>query len=195
MNMTGVSAAMNFAAHQLALDYAKKNLPEEEYNKIKKSYYAIIIWTVLYMVVCVLPIVFVSTGIAVGAPFSRQFEADTTPANATDYKLARVDYDDNFYWTHDSVKYEYALADYGFAPEDYEFGDKVKVYVDDAQNIIKIVEYKEGMSVRDMEIIIGASVAILVPVLLTLCVYVPIVYFTFGKPWREFNKKFNAGEV
>lgn len=94
-----------------------------------------------------------------------------------------------------TAEVEYPLADYGFLHEEYAFGDKVKVYVDDEQNIIKIVEYKEGMSVRDMEIIIGVSGAILLPVLLTLCVYVPIVCFTVGKPWREFNKKFSDGDV
>ena len=58
--------------------------------------------------------------------------------------LARVDYDGNFFWTHDSKKYEYPLKDYGFDPNDYTFGDKVNVYVDDAQNVIKVTAVQEG---------------------------------------------------
>lgn len=38
MNLTGVSAGLNFAAQRVALRWAKEHLPKEEYNGIKKSY-------------------------------------------------------------------------------------------------------------------------------------------------------------
>ena len=121
-------------------------------------------WTIIF-VVCCIPVMIAFLSLVINAPFSKRAEEANTPDGATGYVMARADYDGNFYWTHDSKKYEYALEDYGLSPENYEFGDEVKVYV-------------------------GVIGAILVPTLLLLCVYMPIAYHTFGKPWIKFYREF-----
>ena len=67
----------------------------------------------------------------------------------------------------------------------------MKVYVDNEQNVIQVTNVEEGLTVREMEVLVGLLGSILVPILLLLCVYMPISYHTFGKPWREFCREFN----
>ncbi len=124
-------------------------------------------------------------------PFSNKAEADATPNGATSSKIARVDYDDNFYWTHDSKKYEEALEDYGLNSDNFRAGDKVIIYIDDAQNVFKVTKQKEGISLRDLEIIIGSIGAFVVPIIIMVCIYIPIAFTTFGKPWRTFIRWYN----
>ena len=102
-----------------------------------------------------------------------------------------MDYDGNFYWTHDSKKYEFPLNAYGLAPQEYDFGDQLKVYVDDAQNIIQVTAVEEGLTTREVEILVGIVGGILAPVLLIFCVYYPIASRTFARPWREFYREFH----
>ena len=156
MKLLGISAGLNFTAQRLALMWAKEHLPEEEYKEIKKSYNLLLKRTAAFIVIFCIPIIIVFMSLAFNAPFSREAKNAALPDGATEYVIARADYDGNFYWTHDSKKYEYALKDYGLSPENYEFGDKVKVYVDDAQNIIKVAAVDDTFNIRN--IAVGAGV-------------------------------------
>ena len=191
MNGTAILAGMQFAAHKIALTWAKENLPEANYQEIRKSYHATLKWTMIFVVVCCIPVMIAFFYLAMEAPFAKSAEEAVTPEGATACVLARVDYDGNFFWTHDSKKYEYPLKDYGFDANDYAFGNKVNVYVDDAQNVIKVTAVQEGMSIREIEVAVGVIGGILVPVLLICCVYLPIAYRTFAKPWRMFYREFS----
>lgn len=191
MKLIGLSAVFNFKAHQFALRWAKENLPKDKYQEIQKSYNLILKRTIIFMIICVLPIIIAFSFLVFEAPFSKSAEAKAMPSSATGYVLARVDYDGNFYWTHDSKKYEYPLEKYDLPSEKYKFGDKVKVYVDDKQNVIEVTNIENGLTVREIEVLIGVIGAILVPVLITLCIYIPIAYRTFGKPWRQFCREFD----
>lgn len=191
MKLLGLSSAFHFKAQRLALRWAKENLPKEKYQEIHRSYHTMKKRTTLFILVCCLPIIMGFTYLAIDAPISKRVEAKNTPQNATDYVLTRVDYDGNFYWTYDSQKYEHPLANYGLSPDEYEFGDELKVYVDNEQNVIQVTNVEEGLTVREMEVLVGLLESILVPILLLLCVYMPIAYYTFGKPWREFCREFN----
>lgn len=190
MNLTWLSVMFNFKAHQLALKWAKENLPNDRYQEIHKSYNLILKRTIIFIVICILPIIIAFSFLLFEAPFSKKAETNTIPSSATGYVLARVDYDGNFYWTHNSKKYEYSLEKYGLPSEKYKFGDKVKVYVDDEQNIIGVTDVEKGLTVREIEILVGVIGVILVPLLIILCIYYPIVYRTFGKPWIDFYRKF-----
>lgn len=191
MKLTGLSGTLGFKAHKFALLWAKENLPEEKYQEICKSYHAILKWTAIFILVCWLPIIITFSSLVFNSPISKRTEAENTPENATSYVLARVDYDGNFYWTHDSQKYEYPLKNYSLSPNEYEFGDNVKVFLDDAQNIVEVTAVEKGFTVREMEVLIGVLGGILVPVLLMLCIHVPIAYHTYGKPWRMFAREFD----
>lgn len=185
-----ISATGNLSAQCLALDWAKVHLPKEEYEAIKKSYNLLGKRTVMFVIICCIPIMIAFMLLIFNAPFSKKLEESATPNGATGYVMARVDYDGNFYWTHESKKYEYALKDYGLSSENYEFGDKVKVYVNDEQRIIKVTADEDNFKVRNIEVGIGCVGSILVPALLLLCIYRPIAYRTFGKAWIEFYRNF-----
>lgn len=192
MNSVGLAATLNLKAQRFALMWAKEHLSEEEYKKIKKSYNLLIRRTALFVVICCVPIIIAFMFLAFNAPFSKSVEDAATPDGATGYVMARADYDGNFYWTHDSKKYEYALKDYGLSPENYEFGDEVKVYVNDEQDIIKVMAVGNDSNVRNIEVGVGAIGSIVVPVLLIICIYRPIAYRTFGKSWIEFYRNFEG---
>ena len=188
---TGMAAGFHFMAHQFALRWAKENLPEEKYQRVAKSYRITFKRTLIFVVVCCIPVLILFLSLIFCAPFSQREEANATPEGATGYVLARVDYDGNFYWTHDSKKYEFPLNAYGLAPQEYGFGDQLKVYVDDAQNIIQVTAVEEGLTTREVEILVGIVGGILAPVLLIFCVYYPIASRTFARPWREFYREFH----
>lgn len=136
MNLTRQSARLHFKAQRFALMWAKEHLPEEQYQEIKKSYDSLLKRTTAFVLLGCIPIILAFLLLAIYTPVSKGMEKAAVPEGATGSVMARVDYDGNFYWTQDSKKYEYALQDYGIAAEQYEFGDQVKVYVNDAQKII-----------------------------------------------------------
>lgn len=191
MKWLGISTTLNLSAQHFALNWAKEHLPKEEYKEIKKSYNFLMKRTTMFVVICCIPIMIAFMFLAFNAPFSKNME-DATPDGATGYVMARTDYDGNFYWTHDSKKYEYALKDYGLSSKNYEFGDKVKVYVNDEQKIIKVMTDDDNSNIRNIEVGVGVIGSISVPALLILCVYRPIAYRTFGKTWIEFYKDFES---
>ena len=186
--LNALSTAYRLADQQAALKWAKENLPEDEYQKIQRSYSLIIKRFLIFTFTCFLPIIFACVYVIMEAPFSTKAEAEATPEGATGYKLAHIDRSGNFYWTNDSKVYEYSLEEYGLSSEDYEFGDTVKVYVDDEQNVISVVD--DGPDIRIIEAIGGIACAIIIPVLLALCVFAPITYRTYGKPWRDFYREY-----
>lgn len=175
----------NFEETDRALEWARINLPPYYYDKIKKSYDMLTIRTILCVVLCI-PIIIVFFLIATYTPFTSKSEANTLPDGATTSREASIDYDDNFYWTYDSKKYEGALADYGLNPDNYKFGDKVTIYIDDEQNVYDVTELKEGISPREIEQIIGFAGTIILPIIIILCIYLPIAFNTFGKPCRKY---------
>ena len=176
MNFVGLSASLNIQAQRFALKWAEEHLPEVQYRAIKASYYTLLKRTALFVILCCIPIILAFLFLAFEAPFSKSAEANAMPNGATGYVLARADYDGNFFWTHNSQK--------------YQFGDKVKVYIDDMQQIIKVTEGEKGPTIRNIEIGIGVIGSIFIPVLLIMCVFRPIAYRTFGKSWITFYKEF-----
>ena len=182
----------NLQSNRFALEWARCNLPPQQYYEIHKSYYATRRRTLIF-VLCNIPIMVAFLLLIFCAPFSKKAEADAAPSGATTCKTARIDYDGNFYWTHDSQKYEEALDDFGLNPDSFQPGDTVTIYIDDYQNVLKVTEAKEGLDIRDMEILVGSIGAIVVPIILILCIYIPIAFTTFGKPWRTFIRAYNNG--
>lgn len=188
----GVSTAINFAEQRLALKWAEEHLSEDQYLEIQTSYNKLFKRTTLFIVLCCIPIMIVLLFLAFRTPFSISMENQSMPGDATHYVMAKVDYDGNFYWTSDSKIYEYSLKEYGLAPEKYEFGNEVKVYIDDEQNIIKVSEIEKSVNMKQIEFGVGIIGSILVPALLIMCVYYPLARRTFGKNWFKFYKEFNG---
>lgn len=167
---------MNREAHRYALLWAKEHLPRETYQTIQRSYDATWKRTLLFALLCLLPLMLAFFSLIFFAPLSQS--EDALPAGASEVIEARVDY---FYWTHDSQVYEHPLEAYGLSAQELEVNDRVQVYVDEAQNVVRAEPLEEGTSMREIEI--GG---ILAPVLITLCIYLPIANRTFAKPWRTF---------
>ena len=176
--------------NKYALEWARRNLPPQQYNWIYNSYKKTRNRTVV-CVLCCMPIMLLFLFIALYNPFSRKAEAEATPYGATSSREARVDYDGNFYWTHDSRKYEASLADFGLDPDSFRPNDTVTIYIDDYQNVYKVTEQEEGLQLNEIELLVGTICAIVIPVIIITCIYVPIAITTFGKPWREYMKWFN----
>ncbi len=183
----------SFQEPENALLWAKENLPEEQYQKIQRSHKLLMKNTALFVFVCCIPIIIAFMYLIFAAPLSAGSETDA-PIGATGNVLARVDYDGNFYWTHDSQKYEYALKEYGLSPEKYKFGDRVKVYVNDEQDVIGVTAVEDKTNLRIIEICVGIVGSIFVPVVLIMLIYMPIAHRTFGKPWIEFWRAFNISQ-
>ena len=191
MKLIGIASAAQFAEHRLALKWAKEHLPEDEYRRIDESYRLLLKWTAVF-VLCCIPIMFACLSLVFFAPFSRMAENAARPDGASDYVMARINYDGAFYWTHDSQVYEHALSDYGLSPEDYAFGDRVKVYVDEAQNVIGVRADADPSRIREIEVVVGIVATIVVPTLLILAVYRPIAQRSFGREWAEFYRDYNG---
>lgn len=194
MNSIWISARMNFAAQRIALRWAKEHLPEEEYREIEKSYNVMLKWSVVFVIACI-PVILAFMLLIFNAPFSKKAEAAAAPDGAARYVMARADYDGNFYWTYNSRKYEHALKDYGLSPEDFEFGDEIKVYVTDAQDVIKVTAVDDTANIRNIEVGVGVLGSILVPVLLIVGVYIPVADRTFGRRWVEFYREFSSRTI
>lgn len=174
---------MNREAHRYALLWAKEHLPRETYHTIQRSYDATQKRTLLFALLCLIPLMLAFFSLIFFASLSQS--EDALPAGASEVIEARVDYDGNFYWTHDSQVYEHPLEAYGLSAQELEVNDRVQVYVDEAQNVVRAEPLEEGTSMREIEI--GG---ILAPVLITLCIYLPIANRTFAKPWRTFYQTY-----
>lgn len=179
---------MNREAHRYALLWAKEHLPRETYQTIQRSYDTTWKRTLLFALLCLIPLMLAFFSLIFFAPFSQS--EDALPAGASEVIEARVDYDGNFYWTHDSQVYEHPLEAYGLSAQELEVNDRVQVYVDEAQNVVRAEPLEEGTSMREIEIGAGVIGGILAPVLITLCIYLPIANRTFAKPWRTFYQTY-----
>lgn len=189
MSINNMSGSRNFAAHKLALMWAKENLSEEEYIEIKTSYDCGIKKGFIFIICTCIPIMIMCLFFAFYRPISTYLEKNAMPNNATCYVVARIDYDNNFYWTSDSKIYEYPLVEYGISSEEYEYGDKVKVYIDDDQNIIKVSETNTGNIIENIELIGGVLGSLLIPLLIIL-MFRSHAKKTFAKKWFDFYENF-----
>lgn len=187
--LLAVGTAMRFASNEIALRWAKANLPKEEYNKIEKSYKTMLKKTTIFVLLVICPIVIFFTIWMMTSPITKYTYEASKPAGATSYHNARIDYDGNFWWTYDSKVYEYSLEQYGFAVSDYEFGDEVKVWVDDNQGIIKVEDTGDEPDVMTIEVCTCVFGVIVLPVMLVL-LYRHRVLHTFGKPWHDFYEEY-----
>lgn len=190
--MIKLATGLSFAAQNFALKWAKENLSEEEYIKIKNSYNSLIKKTIIFVITCCIPIIIGFLFFVFNNPVSKSIEKSSTPPGATKYIIARVDYRGNFFWTNKSKAYNHPIKNYGLSPENYKFGDELKVYINDNQDIIKVEDVGLNLDMRFIESMIGVVFAILVPVLLIILVYMPFAYRTFGKPWIEFYREFTT---
>lgn len=175
-------------SQQLALQWAEKNLPDEEFQEIKRSYETLSKRTIRFVLLFMIPVMLLFLSLIFIRPFSNAAEAREMPQAATDYFMATVDYDGNFFWTRDSKIHELPLEDYGLDSANFKFLDSVKVFVDDSQNIIEVKDVRNDTKINEIEIGVGVIGSILVPVLMLLVGFKPIAYRTFGKPWIEFYR-------
>lgn len=182
--------ANSFERQRFALNWAKENLPEEKYNEINKAYKKLLKTALIFVSLCAVSIIVTFSSILF-IPSSKRIDYSILPEGATEYVFAHVDYDDNFWWTNDSIKYEHPICEYGMSPQDYEFGDTLVVYLDEAQNVIKVIEYTETPVLQTSEILVRITLGVVLP-LAALVVYFSNAKRTYGKPWYEFYEGFDV---
>ncbi len=190
MKVLATVTLMRFADQKRALTWAEQYLDRNEYEKIYASYRMLLKRTFQFIVGCCMPIMLLFLSLIFLAPFSKIAEAKAMPAGATSYVIAKADYDGNFFWTHDSKVYEHSLEEYGLNAADYEFMDRVKVYVNEEQEVIKAEAVKKGLDIRDIEVFGGIIGAFVLPALIIIVWYVPFAYRNYGKEWAAFYKEY-----
>lgn len=179
--LLALNTSLQFKSHAKALEYARLHLPREEYERIRASYNAVLKKTAFFTVCICLPIILVFVLLAIAVPLTPL----AMPTGATHYVDARVDYDGNFYWTHDSKKYERPLVAYDLDPSTHPFNSRIRVYLDDGQEVIAVTE-KPSFDVRSLMILVTSILAIAIPVVLLICVHDPRARRTYGRAWYEF---------
>ena len=80
---------MNREAHRYALLWAKEHLPRETYQTIQRSYDATWKRTLLFALLCLIPLMLAFFSLIFFAPFSQS--DDALPAGAREVIEARVD--------------------------------------------------------------------------------------------------------
>lgn len=190
MNELAFNSFIQIESHQKALNWALENLPYEKYEKISASYYKLLKSIIKFVLIVCVPIVLLSVLLILVRPISSSIEKQKMPSEATSFFIARVDTDGNFFWTHDSQAFEMSLEEVGLNSSEYQYLDKVKVYIDDDRNIIEVRDIDKGISLENIEILIGILGSIMVPTILIVAVYMPWVRKNVGHEWAEFYKDF-----
>lgn len=179
------SADYKSALSGIALKWAQENLPGEEYARIHESKVKSTRKVLIFVFVCMLPVMAAFLAMMELRPFSKlalKYETDHLPQNATQRVTATKGYFGTFYWESNGKRHEYAFEEFGLSPR-----ENLTVYTDDDGNIIDV---KRGISVNDIlefEMFAGAIGGIFVPAMLVL-IYKVYLMRTLGKPWEQFYK-------
>ena len=171
-----------------AMQWARAYLPPHQYYEIHRSRQRMIVSTIACCLSCI-PIVVICTCIAMFGPFSHLAEANTMPSGATTSREARIDYNYNVYWTHDSKVYREPIEDYGLNPDDYKPQQVVTIYIDDEQNLYQISD-DSNVDFRQIEIIISVICAFAIPGII-MAIWITIIVTKTAKPLRDFLKWYN----
>ncbi len=66
-----MAAGFHFMAHQFALRWAKENLPEEKYQRVAKPHRITFKRTLIFVVVCCIPVLILFLSLIFCAPFPK----------------------------------------------------------------------------------------------------------------------------
>ena len=171
-----------------AMQWGRVYLPPHQYYEISRSRKRMTVSTIACCL-CPMPIIIICACIAILGPFSHLAEAGTMPSGATSSREARIDYDDNVYWTHDSKVYKEPLEDYGLNPDDYKPQQVVTIYIDDEQNLYQISD-DSNADFRQIEIIISLICAFAIPGII-IAIWITIIVTKTAKPYRDYLKWYN----
>ena len=186
--MVTIFQIMLLARAREALQWARAYLPPHQYYEISRSHKRTIVSTIACCL-STMPIIFICAGIAMLTPFSHLVETGAMPSGATTSREARIDYDDNVYWTYDSKVYKEPIEDYGLNPDDYKPQQVVTIYIDDEQNLYKISD-DSNEDFREKEIIISAICAFVIPIII-MAIGITIIVTKTAKPFKDFLKWYN----
>ena len=133
------SAILNFKEQSKVLQYIKK-YPSREGELAKKAYNSNIIITLAIFIIIIIPFIFYTIS-------SIQNDINTNPYNASKEKSGRISlYEDTFWYTYDSQKYEFDLKEYNNG-KTFEKGEVITIYMDDNNNIIAIDHQDDGSGI------------------------------------------------
>ena len=185
-HMLNVSTTANFLSNQVKLEWAKRNLDTDTYNKIKRSYNSVIKYTLIVTLVLVV-MIFVAITMAFSAQASVHSAYDT-------WKKGHVS--GNIVWYINNDKYEVELSDHGYNPADFSDGDIFRVYLDESGSVIKILsdnDVNKTMEDNIAAIVMVGSLIIMIIVL--LCIHLPIAINTYGKIWHKYGIWFGKADL
>lgn len=180
------STLNNLSSTNKKIKWGQKNLPEDVFDIIKKSYNKILKKTLLLLICIVIPILIFSVSIMMGG--NNDNIADK-PQNAVAMRTARVGYDKNLYWTYEKKAYEIDLAECNL-DTNLETGKTFYIYVDNSGQLIEVLQ-NDPYKKTDMRIYISIALFI-VATIITVSFAILIRKFKFAQPWYLFVNEYDG---
>ena len=181
MDYMDIITLLRFASNQKKLNWAKRNLDENTYKKVEKSYKDIIKYTVIILLVLIL-ISFIAIGSQIDT--MDKYSSDRT-------RTAHVSGEKIWYIQND--KKEINLSDYGYNYKDYSEGEQFIVYLDKDYNVINISPLKDAKNEKNRPAVIMVG-SLILSIIVAVCIFVPIAYNTFGSNWYKFNRWYDKAD-
>lgn len=166
------SAAINMAESKRILNHIN-NHTERQAELARKEYRRFNLITILIIVLLMVPL-YVYTIFSL----TKSFDNSDYPKGATKEISGHISlYEDTFWYTDSSQKYEFNFDDYNI-DESYEPGENILIYLDDNNNIVSVAHKTE-----DYGLFINIIVMFAIPIVLLLA-HAFVGRKTYAKNWN-----------
>ena len=164
-------AAINMAKQKKILTHIGKH-PEQQANLAKKEYKRFNLITILIILLVMIPLCIYTI-----SSLTKSFDNLDYQNGATKEISGHISlYEDTFWYTDSSQKYEFDFDDYNI-DESYEPGENILIYLDDNNNIVSVAHKTE-----DYGLFINIILMFIVPIALLL-VHAFVGRKTYAKNW------------
>lgn len=167
-----LSTTINLEEQARILKYIKKH-PSREGKKAKNAYILSVIITLLIIFLVMIPLCIYNFKKIDNIANSKDFPSGATKEVSGHISL----YEDTFWYTDSSNKYEFNLNEYTL-DSSFEKGEIIRIYLDDNNNVISIAhEQDEGK-----EIVVSTLIMFVIPISLLL-IHAFVGRKTYSKYW------------
>lgn len=177
--ITMMNTLLTFTNHHLMLKWAEEHLDAPTYQRILKSYKAVIRNCAIIIVAWLI--------LLCGAVFWAFSAQSAYMSDYSSIRTGRVQGDTIYYI--DNIKYEINPSDYGYNTADYSAGSKFRIYFDQNDKIVRIRPEAEVNSLMEDDllwIVILLGGGLILPIVL-LVIFVPVALKTFGRDWHAYG--------
>lgn len=166
-----LNATINMAEQKRILNFINSH-PEKQGELAKKEYKRFNLITILIIFLVMFPLC-ISTILSL----TNSFDNPEYPNGATQEISGRISlYEDTFWYTDSSQKYEFAFEDYNI-DDSFEPGENILIYLDDNNNIVSVAHKTE-----DYGLFINIILMFVIPIVLLLS-HAFVGRKTYAKNW------------